>query len=160
LLQWGWLQNARVSARHALSRFVTWLAVFILLMRSAVPALATSVAHWRGVSVAEVCAAYGVALPTVPATGHPEHGHLHARGNDGEAKPGSHGFPDHDAAVHGGDHCALAASAALPAHGEVAAIPGAAPGSVPSGSHDAGTCWFDPFKAWAARLEHAPPVPA
>jgi hypothetical protein len=154
------LQNARVSARHAPSRFVTWLAVFILLMKLAVPALAAFVAHWRGVSVAEVCAAYGVALPAAPATGHLGHGYLHAHGDDGDAKAGSHGSPDHDAAVHGGDHCALAASAALPAHGEAVAIPGAASGSAPPGSHAAWTYWFDPFKAWAARLEHAPPVPA
>jgi hypothetical protein len=154
------LQNARVSARRAPSRFVTWLAAFIVLMKSAVPALAASVAHWRGISVAEVCAVYGVALPAAPATGHPRHGYLHAHGDDDEAKPGSHGSPDHDATVHGGNHCALAPSAALPAHGEAAALPGVAPGSAPSGSHAAWTCWFDPFKAWAARLEHAPPAPA
>jgi hypothetical protein len=139
-----------MSVRSRSSRFVLWAAMCALLLKAAVPMLASAAAAAQGKSVADVCAVYGVALPD-PHAQHRGHDHAH------------HGHSGHDPAshtlAHHGDHCALSALAAL-------ATPGSAQPAVlvpsvhdaPDGAPRMLARAHDPCARWAARLKHAPPA--
>jgi hypothetical protein len=127
-----------VNFRHPSSRWALWAFAVALLLRAAMPLLATASAHAQGKTMVEVCTVYGVAL--VPLAGQ---GEAPATGHD---------------ARHGAETCALTAlvalaSAELPALGIVPARAGQAAGM---GAHaPSPTC--DASAAWAARLQHGPP---
>ena len=120
------------------SRWALWAFVFALLLKSAMPMLASAAAHLQAKTLVEVCTVYGVAL--VSPTGDP-------------VEPPA----DHSGA-HGGDHCALNALTAL----ATAEPPLSTPLSPATGSaldlaayqpllaHDAAA-------SWVARLKHGPP---
>jgi hypothetical protein len=97
-----------MSVRSRSSRVVLWAAMCALLLKAAVPLLASAAAAALDKSVAEVCTVYGVALPDPRAQHHARHHHVH----DGHAAPGGHDDGSHVLA-HQGDHCALSALAAL-----------------------------------------------
>jgi uncharacterized protein involved in copper resistance len=119
-------------------RWALWVFALALLLKAAVPLLATASAHVQGKTLVEVCTVYGVA--TVALDGQ-------------ESAPQS----DHGQA-HAGDHCALSGAVALatppvslPAL-EAAARLGAAPLSHPSSQAP------DACATWVARLKHGPPA--
>jgi hypothetical protein len=95
------------------SRVALWVAVFALLLKGAVPMFAALAADIRGVSAAEICPVYGVALPKPRA--HDLHAeHAHQAGMAGHAGPNDHSSHDRGAHVH--DHCALTALVAFATH--------------------------------------------
>jgi len=146
-----------MSRRSWSSRFTTWAAVGLLLLKAAVPLLAAGAAHARGVPVAQVCAIYGVALAA-----HGAHaGHPHDGAHEGHAAPAGDDDGARGDALHGSGHCALAALASL-------STPDAAAPALPS-ARDAAPAFVEPSRAvarpdacasWAARLRHGPPARA
>jgi hypothetical protein len=120
------------------TRFALWVAVCALLLKAAVPMLASASAQVQGKALVEVCTVYGVA--TVALDDH---------GDQGPA-------PEH--ASHAGDHCALSALMALAAPEGLAPsmpmAPAAAAKALPAPSSAAP----DASAAWAARLKHGPPA--
>ena len=118
---------------------------FALLLKAALPLLATTAAGAQQRPLAEVCSVYGVA--TVAATTQP-----------GDGAPGHGGAP----AVHHGDACPLLALAAF------GAAPDAAP-AAPLVSAELGEATAagastprrsDAAARWATRLKHGPPAAA
>ncbi len=124
-----------MKLRKASSRWAAWAFALALLLKAAIPMLASGSAHLQGKALVEVCTVYGVATLAPDANGA---GHEPASG-------------------HASDHCALSGLTALagvtnptsslpaqrlPTAGQ--AMARAAPAA-------------DPRAAWMARLEHAPP---
>jgi hypothetical protein len=139
-----------MSVRSRSTRFVLWAAMCALLLKAAVPMLASAAAAVQGTSVAQVCSVYGVALPDPHA-----HHHVH----DGAQHPGHDGHdPATHTLAHHGDHCALSGLAALAGPWSPAFV-------LPRPSGHAAPCTaprpvalaFDPCARWTARLNHAPP---
>ena len=165
--------------RHrAASRLTSWLFVAALLVKSAVPMLASAAAGLQGRATAEVCDVYGVDMsrlgvrPVATVTSHDHHAHAdhvdhadHASHVDhaeaGPPTPSPDGAPAHGPASrvsHGGDHCALSALAFalasdIPA---VAARPATVAPMPAAGATTAPA--VDPAARWAAQLQHAPPA--
>ncbi|MBX3619721.1 MAG: hypothetical protein KF891_07010 [Rhizobacter sp.] len=120
------------------TRLALWLAVCALLLKAAVPMLATASAQAQGKALFEVCTVYGVATVALgddPAPTAPDHG-----------------------ATHAGDHCALSGVLALAAPAADApalpALPGAA---APAQSASPAPHAHDACATWVARLKHGPP---
>jgi hypothetical protein len=112
-----------------------WLFACALLLKAAVPLLASASAEAQGKALVEVCTVYGV--KTIALDGEPA--------------------PDHQA-THAGDHCALSAVLALAAP-QPAALPALAPGApqaVPS--PQAVDTAPDASARWRARLKQGPPA--
>ncbi len=117
------------------TRFVLWAAMCALLLKAAVPMLASASAQMQGKALVEVCTVYGVAMVALgDQSPQPEHG-----------------------ATHASDHCALTALMALAAPGvstpAVVVVRAAAPpwlGELAPSAPDA-------TAAWAARQKHGPP---
>lgn len=123
-----------VCARFS-SRFALWLFACALLLKAAVPLLASASAEARGLALIEVCTVYGV--KTIALDGEPA--------------------PDH-AATHAGDHCALSAVMALAAP-QPAALPAVAPGAPRAmPSPQAEPTAPDASTRWRARLKQGPPA--
>ncbi len=117
-------------------RFPLWVAVFALLLKSAMPMLASASAGWQGKTLVEVCTVYGIATIAL----------------DGEASS-----PLPDATSHAGEHCALNALVAAGPAGEP--LGGFAPPArhaprllIPLHAPPP-----DAVARWAAQLRHAPP---
>ena len=131
-------QNRRVNISNRSSRLTLWVFAAALLLKAAMPFLASASAQMQGKAVAAVCTVYGVSLVPLAGDGHdpaPEHA------------------PD-----HGGEHCALTALTVLATSDlpELASarssIRHAEPLRVqrPAPARDA-------CAAWVARLKHGPP---
>jgi hypothetical protein len=142
-----------VSAR-ALRSWTVGLAVFALLLKAAVPMLASAAARLQGVPVAQVCDIYGVQT-VLDAAADPHAGHEgHAGHGDAPGDGGSHAAGDADS------HCALVALGVFTA-GEPPALPPYdareparhVPAADASHRHDAAALWV-------ARLKQGPPSPA
>lgn len=128
-----------MTFRKPSPRWALWVFAAALLLKSAMPFLATASAQWQGKALVEVCTVYGVSL--VPLAGDPQQ------------EPADH------ASGHGADHCALTALAvlapsgtALPSHIVAAAhgadVPrGFTPSPLPDASAD-----------WVVQLHHGPPA--
>ena len=142
-----------------------WLLAGVLLLRAAVPLLASASALLQGVAVGEVCAVYGVVLPAaeIPASGeHAQHAHHaepaehaeHAH-HDQHAEHGS-GGGEH--ARHATEHCALTALTALctatPADNADVQVHGACALRLAQPSQ---AVVGDPAARWQAQLQHGPP---
>lgn len=117
-------------------RLALWLAVCALMLKAAVPLLATTAAHAQGKALVEVCTVYGVA--TVMLDGQPE-------------------APEH-VLPHAGDACVLSALLAF-GHdgpslhaGDMRVACAAPPLAAATTAHR-----HDATAAWAARLKHGPP---
>ncbi len=147
--------------RIGLHTGLLWLLACVLVLRAAVPLLASASALLQGVPVAEVCAVYGVVVPPTEAEApagseHAHHAHhAHHAQHDQHAGPGA-GGGEHGS--HANEHCALTALSALctsaapdraaePAHGASAlrlALPAQA-------------AFVNPAARWQAQLQHGPP---
>jgi hypothetical protein len=143
-----------MSVRSRSTRFVLWAAMCALLLKAAVPMLASAAAAAQGKSVAQVCAVYGVALPD-PHAHHHAHDHAQHPGHgqhDGH-DPGSHTL------AHHGDHCALSALAGLATPGSSQLVLPLPPAQAsPDTPPNVTALAPDPHARWAARLKHAPPA--
>ncbi|MGY4827405.1 DUF2946 family protein [Sphaerotilaceae bacterium SBD11-9] len=127
-----------MSRRPWSSQLTLWAAVFALLLKAAVPLLASASAQAQGKALVEVCTVYGVATVAL---------------DDGGSQPA----PEH-ATAHAGDHCALNALAALAA--PQAAAPVAVvtlPATAPPRAHPSAQA-PDACATWVARLKHGPPA--
>ena len=131
--------RAVIFTKHS-PRWTLWVFAAALLLKSAMPFLASASARVQHKALVEVCTVYGVALV--------------APDGDGPAEA-----PAHDQSnAHAGDHCALTALAALapaqPPLPSAARLPTAGPPPVcvhtPSQAPDASAMWV-------ARLKHGPP---
>jgi hypothetical protein len=127
--------------RHS-SRWALWAFAAALLLKSAMPWLASASAEMQGKTLVEVCTVYGVSL--VPLG---EHGH--------------HPDSGHPADHHDNDHCALTALTALAS--DEPRLPTLAPAMLretgpPAPSRS--TLPPDACARWVARLKHGPPATA
>lgn len=155
------MTSPRQAQAQGLARWMVLLAILALLLKAAVPLLASAAARLQGVAVGEVCELYGVApalLKLQPP--HAAHDAAHAAhaAHAKAAEPASHGKGSE--AAHRGDHCALAALAALaPQALEAATLLAFEPWeSRAQGQPSASTAFRDASATWAARLKHGPPA--
>jgi hypothetical protein len=132
--------NGLVNFRRSSPRWALWVFAAALLLKSAMPFLASASAQMQGKALVEVCTVYGVSL--VP-TG----------GNSDDGPASDHTLP------HTGEHCALTAISAL----ATADPPG--PTLAPALSHDRSRPHarpsseaLDACATWVARLKHGPPA--
>lgn len=130
--------------RSSLStRLAVWLAMCALLLKAAVPMLATASAQVQGKTLVEVCTVYGVATVAL---------------DDATPAPAGDPAPGH-AATHAGDHCALSGVLALAAPGSGSLPASEAPASVAvRASPPPAPPTHDACATWAARLKHGPPA--
>jgi hypothetical protein len=118
-----------------------WIAVAALLLKAAVPLLATASAQAQGKTLVEVCTVYGVATVAL----------------GGAAEAGSDA-PVHAVVQHGGDHCTLSSLLA-------GAIPPPMAMAMPVPLHLAvaialpvgASCAGDACARWQAGLKQGPP---
>jgi hypothetical protein len=125
-------------SRHS-SRWALWVFAAALLLKSAMPFLASASARLQGKALVEVCTVYGVALVPISSE--------------------SHERPPEHAPGHADEHCALTALTAL-ATGEppmLAPVPLAA-GDVASLRVHVTSSAPDACATWVARLKHGPPT--
>ena len=135
-----WVRIVSVNIRHSLTRrWALWAFAAALLLKAAMPLLATASAELQGKTLVEVCTVYGVSL--VP---------LESSGQQPAPEP---------MAQHGGEHCVLTALAALaapepPVLGVAQALQRetTAPRAHPSSQAP------DACATWVARLKHGPPI--
>ena len=88
------------------------VAVLLLLLKAAVPLLASAAADLQGKGVGEICQIYGVVL--AKADPHAEHGshahHVHHAHHEASQAPAGESPSEHPPGGHaGGDHCTLTA---------------------------------------------------
>ena len=126
-----------MNSRKPSSRWALWAFAVALLLKAAMPLLATASAELQGKTLVEVCTVYGVSL--VPLNG-------------------QGGAPAPEPMVqHGGEHCALTALTALVAP-ELPLRAGAPPGGHPPGLlAPRSSSTPDACATWVARLKHGPP---
>jgi hypothetical protein len=145
-----------MARAHPLRQWTVLVAVFALLLKAAVPMLASAAAHAQGKAVADICSVYGV-RSVVASSGYEHAAQDHHAGHEGHDGPS----PDHGSSsgsAHAGDHCALTALAALAPPDEPQAamferIHRAAHRAVAAGAVFAP----DAAALWAAELQHGPP---
>lgn len=136
-----------MTSRHsAASRWAAWAFALALLLKAAVPMLATVSAQLQGKTLVEVCTVYGVATVALDAQG------------GATPMPAPAG---HDGA-HPGDHCVLSGLLALAApqpvaHAFAATIP--LPATRPV-ARVATAAVRDAEAHWMSRLKHGPPPSA
>ena len=135
---WGTIPG--VKFRQPSSRWALWVFAAALLLKAAMPMLASASAHAQGKAIVEVCTVYGVSIVALD-------GQDPAPASDHLADPGD-------------QHCALSALTALiepPAGAAVALPPALMPAQV--ASHvQARPLAPDASAAWIARLKHGPPA--
>lgn len=127
-----------MNLRHLQNRWAAWAFALALVLKAAVPLLATASAQIQGKALAEVCTVYGVATVTV---------------GDAESLPLHDGGP-----AHAGDHCTLGALAALSAPAPQSSIAPQGPMAEAPGQTARADLWPDACAAWAAQLKHGPPA--
>jgi hypothetical protein len=135
--------RARVSIpamklRFTPKRWAAWAFAFALLLKAAMPLLATGSAHAQGKALVEVCTVYGVATLALDAGG---------------SQPGHDGAPSHAA-----DHCVLSGLVAFAGSDSLATVLPQAGGEPVRRVSARADVAADACAAWLARLEHAPPV--
>lgn len=127
--------SSRASASS--SRWAAWAVALVLLLKAAVPLLATASAHAQGKTLVEVCTVYGVA--TV-------------------ALDGQDPAPAHDPATpHAAEHCALGSLVALGATGSLPAADIATAAADGTVRPHVSPPRPDAAATWVARLKHGPP---
>lgn len=133
----------RPAHRPWTTRFALWAAVCALLLKAAVPMLATASAELQGKTLVEVCTVYGVATVALDTAG------------DAPAPA------DHDSA-HAADHCVLGGLLTVAAPSpQTTAWPGGVPqGRAPPGQALAAPLPVDATARWAALRKHGPPASA
>ena len=127
-----------MSRQPWFSRFALWAAVCALLLKAAVPMLASASAQAQGKTLVEVCTVYGVATVAL---------------DDQSPQPA----PEH-AQAHSGDHCTLTALMAFAApEAQALAVPSATMGAATPLPHPSPQV-PDACATWMARLKHGPPA--
>ena len=140
------------------------MAVFVLLLKAAVPLLASVAAQVQGKGVAALCDVYGVALPSQQAhAGHAEHahhaGHAGHASDIGHAGHAGHSEPGSDSR-HRGDHCVLTALSALVTPASLEGVDLAVVKGSLAYTHSASERpdrTPDASARWAVLLKHGPP---
>jgi len=136
-----------MTSRHpAVSRWAAWAFALALLLKAAVPMLATVSAQLQGKTLVEVCTVYGVATVALDAQG----------GSTPMPAPAGHD------GAHPGDHCVLSGLLALAAPQPVAHAFAAAlfvPAPLPV-ARVADAAARDAEAHWISRLKHGPPATA
>ena len=145
------------------SRFALWAVACALVLKSAVPLLASAAAGLQGRPVAEVCDVYGVVMPATDVLhppGHRHPGHAEHGGHAGHAGESEVPAPhEHKgSSTHGADHCALTALAAGPLPGSQAILAIASREVSTGGASHVESRFLDACAEWAAQLRHAPPT--
>ena len=128
--------------RQPSSRWALWVFAAALLLKAAMPFLASASAQMQGKTLVDVCTVYGVSLVSLVSVG----------GEGGEPAP------DHSSG-HASEHCALSAVTAFASaepHARAPAVPlpraAASPRAHPSSRAP------DACASWVARIRHGPPV--
>jgi len=121
-------------------RWALWVFAMALLLKAAVPMLASAAAEVQGKTLVEVCTVYGVKTIALDASSEAPHDSGHS-------------------ASHGAEHCALG--------GLLVAAALDAPEASPRVAADAGSLRLAPDRhrpaprdasaAWVAQLKHGPP---
>ena len=136
-----WARIDTVKIRHSVTkRLALWAFAMALLLKAAMPLLASASAELQGKTLVEVCTVYGVSLVPLESSG--------------QEQPAPEPM-----AQHGGEHCVLTALAAMAAPDppmlsattvplREALVPYAPPSSAAP----------DACATWVARLKHGPPV--
>ncbi|MBC7955677.1 MAG: hypothetical protein H7Y33_07405 [Cytophagales bacterium] len=120
------------------SRLALWAAVCALLLKAAVPMLASASAQAQGKTLVEVCTVYGVATVAL---------------DEQSPQPA----PEH-AQAHSGEHCVLTALVAFAApEARPLALPVVQAGAAPPQAHPSPQA-PDACATWVARLKHGPPA--
>jgi hypothetical protein len=129
-----------MNSRKPSSRWALWAFALALLLKAAMPLLATASAELQGKTLVEVCTVYGVSL--VP---------LESKGQEQPA-------PE-PMAQHGGEHCVLTALATLAAPEPPVLGVAEAPQRMAFAprAHSSSQA-PDACATWVARLKHGPPV--
>ncbi|MEQ1684952.1 MAG: DUF2946 family protein [Burkholderiaceae bacterium] len=129
-----------MKIRHTLTqRWALWAFAMALLLKAAMPLLATASAELQGKTLVEVCTVYGVSL--VP---------LESSGQEPSPEP---------MAQHGGEHCLLTALAALAAPEPTAlAVADAQQREAAAGRAPVSSRAPDACATWVARLKRGPPI--
>jgi hypothetical protein len=132
-------QNRSVIIGRHSPRLTLWVFAAALLLKAAMPFLASASAQMQGKALVAVCTVYGVSL--VPLAG-----------DNHEPAP-------EEARDHGGEHCALTALTALATADspDRASAPVAKPGVAPLDAHPIAPA-RDASATWVARLKHGPPT--
>lgn len=135
--------HARPIALHA--RAWAWLLVALVLLKAAVPLLATAAAVRQGVALAEVCSVYGVRVVAIRAT--------NIGTNDPAPAPG---------VMHAdGEHCTLGSLLGGPAPALLATVPPHPPaGGLTVAATPLRPLPRDASQRWLMARLHAPPVRA
>ena len=128
-----------MNFRQPSTRWALWVFAAALLLKSAMPWLASASAQMQGKTLVEVCTVYGVSLVVQaggaiePAPGHPSD--------------------------HGSEHCALTALTVLAQLEPPALAPAMVPlrGASPPRAHRSSQA-PDACATWVARLKHGPPA--
>jgi hypothetical protein len=156
-----------VQRHRFASRLTTGLFVAALLLKSAVPMLASAAAALQGRATAEVCDVYGVDMSKLGARSrvafgeHSHHAHHAHHAQADAATAAVEGAPAHGPAsrfAHGGDHCALSALAFALASDAPAVVALATTVAPLPTRRAAAAPLVDPAARWAAQLQHAPPA--
>jgi hypothetical protein len=129
-----------MTFRNASKRRALWLFAAALLLKSAMPFLASASAHAQGKELVQICTVYGVSLVQLGSDRH-------------EPAPADH------PPGHAGDHCALSALTVLATTAPPALLSDPAPlleaapacPLPPAQAHDA-------CARWIARLKQGPPT--
>ena len=132
----------RLQRRTWTTRLALWAAVCALLLKSAVPMLATASAELQGKTLVEVCTVYGVMTVALDAEGH------------AEPVPTGHG------SGVATEHCVLAGLLAWASPVQLAADwpGGAAADLAPVAGTSDGGLPPDAVARWAALRKHGPPA--
>jgi hypothetical protein len=127
-----------VNFRRPSSRWALWVFAAALLLKAAMPLLASASAQAQGKALVEICTVYGV------KTGH----------SNSDENPA----PDH-ATTHGGDHCTLNALSVLASSQPPRLMPIAvlAYGALVTRQMPASPLRDAPAR-WFALLKHGPPT--
>lgn len=131
-----------MNLRQPTSRWAVWVFAMVLLLKAAVPLLATASAELQGKALAEVCTVYGVITVSL----------------DGQDQPPA---PKPSSATHHGQHCTLAALMALSAPElQALAVPPSQRAAASAQAAHRSPQAPDASATWAARLRHGPPSSA
>jgi hypothetical protein len=131
-------QTRVVTSNRITHRWALWAFAVALVLKTAVPLLASASAHIQGKALVEVCTVYGVALKELP-------GDTHEPGSD--HKPG-----------HGSEHCALTGlTALLTVEPPALALPAPSCTDTVKLLDRSRLRGPDACASWVARLKHGPP---
>lgn len=129
----------RPAHRPWTTRFALWAAVCALLLKAAVPMLATASAALQGKTLVEVCTVYGVATVALDAA---------------DETPAPADRPG----AHVGEHCVLSGLLAMPSsEAPVSSWPSGHHAQAPPMPPIAADSRPDAQARWVAGLQHGPP---